>query len=265
MSENTYNIKSRGVAGYDDDTRLTEILSEISDALSGDLVFVVTPATVTTAPTSAAWTRTVNIELQDSDGNVQDWFNKSIATGVSIADTSNAGTATIPSTTLEFVSGVASVVVTGSAHAWLGGTAQVESITCTAGESTGAGNITMTVTSDVMTGSPKAVVVAVAENDDVNAVGLALRTALAEDKNVAAFYTVGGSDATASLTAKTPAVNDTTLAFGFEDTGATGVTFGSSTNTTAGVAKETDTLTVAQASIVGTTVAAKTSVETFSA
>jgi hypothetical protein len=66
------------------------------------------------------------------------------------------------------------------------------------------------------------------------------------------------------MTAKTPAANDATMAFGFADTDSTGVTFGSSTNTTAGVAKETDTLTVAQYSLLGHTIAAKTSVETFS-
>ena len=88
-------------------------------AMSGDLVFVVTPATVAPVPTSAAWTRTVVVELQTAAGEVHTWFDKAITSGVSIADTSTAGTATIPSTTLTFENGRASVVVTGSAHAWL--------------------------------------------------------------------------------------------------------------------------------------------------
>lgn len=88
-------------------------------AMAGDLIFVVTPATLTSAPITGAWTRTVVVELKTASGEVHEWFNKAITTGVSIGDTSTAGTATIPSTTLTFVNGRASVVVTGSAHAWL--------------------------------------------------------------------------------------------------------------------------------------------------
>lgn len=88
-------------------------------AMAGDMVFVVSPATVTTAALATAWTRTVRVELQTAAGEVHEWFDKAIATGVSIADTSTAGTATIPSTTLTFVNGVATVVVSGDAQAWL--------------------------------------------------------------------------------------------------------------------------------------------------
>lgn len=88
-------------------------------AMSGDLIFSVSPATVTTAPTSAAWSRTVTVTLVDSNGNTHNWFDKAIATGVSIADTSTAGTASIPSTTLTFTDGVATVVVSGDAADWL--------------------------------------------------------------------------------------------------------------------------------------------------
>ena len=88
-------------------------------AMAGDMVFVVTPATVTTSATSAAWTRTVRVELKTAAGELHEWFDKAIATGVSIADTSTAGTATIASTTLTFVNGQATVVVSGDAAAWL--------------------------------------------------------------------------------------------------------------------------------------------------
>lgn len=94
-------------------------LSVRDKAMSGDLVFIVTPATVTTTATAAAWTRTVLIELKTAAGELHSWFNKAIATGVSIADTSTAGTATIASTTLTFVNGQATVVVSGDAAAWL--------------------------------------------------------------------------------------------------------------------------------------------------
>ena len=88
-------------------------------AMAGDLVFVVTPATVAPAPTNAAWTRTVVVELKTAAGEVHTWFNKAIANGVSIGDTSTAGTASIPSTTLTFVDGRAEVVVSGTEAAWL--------------------------------------------------------------------------------------------------------------------------------------------------
>jgi hypothetical protein len=88
-------------------------------AASGDLVWVLTPATVTPAPLSTAWTRNVVVELQTAAGEVHSWFNKAITTGVSIADTSTAGTATIPSTTLTIEDGKATVVVSGDAQDWL--------------------------------------------------------------------------------------------------------------------------------------------------
>jgi hypothetical protein len=117
-----------------------------------------------------------------------------------------------------------------------GGTLQVETIQCTAGESTGAGNITMTITAAGMSNSPKAVVVAVELSDGVNDVGLALRTALALDVDVASFFTVSGATDSAILTSLLPLANDATMAFGFADTDSTGVTFGASGDTTAGVA-----------------------------
>jgi hypothetical protein len=99
--------------------QLRDELAQLEKAFAGDLVFVVSPATVNRVATSAAFTRTVKIELKSADGVLHDWFNKAITTGVSVGDTSTAGTATIASTTLTFTKGVASVVVTGSAHAWL--------------------------------------------------------------------------------------------------------------------------------------------------
>jgi hypothetical protein len=88
-------------------------------ASAGDLVFVCNPATVAPEPTAAAWTRTVLITLQTAAGEIHGWFDKAITTGVSIANTSTAGTATIPSTTLTFNGGIATVVVSGDAADWL--------------------------------------------------------------------------------------------------------------------------------------------------
>jgi tetrahydromethanopterin S-methyltransferase subunit E len=91
----------------------------MAKALSGDIIWTVTPATTTRKATSAAWTRNVTVQLTDSAGNVHRWFNKAITTGVSVADTSTAGTASITSTTLTLVNGEATITVSGSAAAWL--------------------------------------------------------------------------------------------------------------------------------------------------
>lgn len=111
---------------------LRDAIDQRDKALSGDIVWVVTPATVAPAPTAAAWTRSVHIELQSADGNVHTWFNDAITSGVSIADTSTAGTATIPATTLTIVNGKADVVVTGDEAAWL----DTETDTLTVAEAT---------------------------------------------------------------------------------------------------------------------------------
>jgi hypothetical protein len=96
-----------------------EEITQRDKAMAGDLVFVLTPATVTRPATSATWTRDVLVELKSADGKLHDWFTKSITSGVSIANTSTLGTATISSTTLNIVNGKAVVTVTGSAHAWV--------------------------------------------------------------------------------------------------------------------------------------------------
>lgn len=99
--------------------QLRDELAQLEKAFAGDLVFTVSPATTTRVATSASFTRTARIALESADGKLHDWFSKAISTGVSVGDTSTLGTATIASTTLTFTKGVASVVVTGSAHAWV--------------------------------------------------------------------------------------------------------------------------------------------------
>ena len=81
-------------------------------ALSGDLVWVVTPATVVVAPTEEDWTRTVVVELQTAAGEVHTWFSDEISSGNSIANTGD-GTASIVSEILTIVNGRAEVVVSG--------------------------------------------------------------------------------------------------------------------------------------------------------
>ncbi len=266
MSENTHNILTRGLDSYSDGLKLKDILNDILGSLNGDLAFSVSPSTASSAPTSEAWTRTVTISLVNSNGEVQKWFTKDITTGVSIADTSSAGTATIESTTLSFENGVATVVVSGDAADWLGGTAQEEYITCT-GAPSSDGTITIGVTAAGMTGSPLSIEVELvaATHTTVTLVADAVVAALEANVQFAAFFTVDNTAGKIVITAITPAADDATMALAFTDTDTTGTTFGSSTQETAGVAKETDTLTIAQLSLLGYTVAAKTSVETFEA
>ena len=94
-------------------------LGLLAKAMSDDMVFVVTPDGTSLVATALAWTQTFYIELQTAAGEVHTWFNKAIASGVSIGDTSSAGTASIPSTTLTLVNGMAAVVVSGDAASWL--------------------------------------------------------------------------------------------------------------------------------------------------
>ena len=114
------------------DPQLRKYLDQVQKALAGDIVWVVSPSTVAPVPTSSAWTRTVYIELQSADGEIHEWFSDAIASGVSIADTSTAGTASIASTTLTVVNGRASVVVSGDEADWL----NTETDTLTVAEAT---------------------------------------------------------------------------------------------------------------------------------
>lgn len=101
-------------------------------AAAGDLVWVCTPSTVAPAPTSSAWTRDVVVTLETAAGEVHSWFDKSITSGVSIADTSTAGTASIASTTLVIKNGKATVTVSGDEQDWL----DTETDTLTVAEAT---------------------------------------------------------------------------------------------------------------------------------
>jgi hypothetical protein len=99
--------------------KIRERFDLISDAAVGDIVLVIAPETVAPLPTAAAWTRVVNISIENAAGDVHNWLSGSFETTLSIADTSTAGTASIASTTLVIKNGKASIVVSGDAASWL--------------------------------------------------------------------------------------------------------------------------------------------------
>ena len=130
---------------------------------------------------------------------------------------------------------------TSASDAWSAGTAQVETATA-AGTITLAGNATVTVTAAGMTGSPKAVSVAVTLSDTAATWAGKVRTALAADADVASLFTVGGSTTAISLTRNASAIgilpaNDATLNIALANGTCTGITAAAtSADTTAGVA-----------------------------
>ena len=136
-----------------------------------------------------------------------------------------------------FVLDTATGAITGTVVA---GTAQVETATIVAASgATTAGNLNVTVTSALVTGSPLVVPVALTLADNTAAlVAAKVRTALGATTAITDHYTVGGSSATYSLTTKATihAPNDTTLNLAHaNDTSAGITTAATSTNTTAGV------------------------------
>lgn len=135
-----------------------------------------------------------------------------------------------------------------AASAWTAGAAQVETATA-AGTISAAGNASVTVTAAGMTGSPKTLLVPVANSDTAATWAGKVRTALAADAAVSALFTVGGTTTAISLTRKPTqtftvpggtlglyAANDATLNIALANGTSTGITAAAtSANTTAGV------------------------------
>jgi hypothetical protein len=137
---------------------------------------------------------------------------------------------------------------TSGATTWTSGTAQVETATATGTAST-SGTVTITITASGMTGSPKAIAVPILSGDTASVWAGKVRTALAADTAVAAFFSVSGATTSIVLTREPSqtiegsniavpyyAANDSTLNIAIS-AGTTGVTSAAtSANTTAGVA-----------------------------
>lgn len=127
---------------------------------------------------------------------------------------------------------------TGAVTGTVAGTNQVETATIVAASgATTAGNLNVTVTSALVTGSPLLVPVALLLTDNTaSLVATKVRAALTATAAIAAHYTVGGTGANYSLTAIEKAANDSTLNLAHANGTCAGITTAStSTNTTAGV------------------------------
>jgi phage tail sheath gpL-like len=115
---------------------------------------------------------------------------------------------------------------------------QVETATAV-GTIAGTGNATVVVTAFQMNNSPKTISVAVTSGDTAATWAGKVRTALAADVDVSAWFTVSGAGASIVLTTKTAAVfgNDPTMNVSLANGTSTGITAApTSANTTAGVA-----------------------------
>jgi hypothetical protein len=123
-------------------------------------------------------------------------------------------------------------------------TQQVETATIV-GTITTTGNATVTVTANGMTASPKAVSVAVLENDTAADVAQKIRYALAIDADVSALFLIGGTSANVTLTSREHLPNDSTLNIAVANDTCAGLTAdATSDNTTAGVAADLYYITV---------------------
>ena len=166
---------------------------------------------------------------------------------ISGVDTGYAAQALIAGSGSSFVLALATNDKTGST-AWTAGTAQVETATA-AGTVTAAGNASVTVTSDGMTGSPLVLNVAVANGDTAAVWAEKVRVALAANATIAARFSVSGTSTSIILTRKplatytvgsesipTYPANDSTLNIALATGTATGITTAAtSANTTSGV------------------------------
>jgi len=185
---------------------------------------------------------------KDNSSNAVKVGKDNAATSLSSATKVVSFDAIINGSASDLVIDISDLDSTGST-AWTAGTAQVETATVVGSIST-AGNAEVIVTAADVTGSPVTLSVAVALSDTASQVATKIRTAIAADAAISAFYTVGGTGADVVLTHKgtvqytiqgtsTPVypANDATLNISIDnDTCAGLTTAATSTDTTAGVA-----------------------------
>lgn len=127
-----------------------------------------------------------------------------IITPITAKVTSSSAEIGIPNDTLEAAN-----------KGWLAQSYQVETATVNSGDVSTGGTINVTVTAAGMTGSPKAVSVTLANNDNATTIATKIRAALTADADVGhattGFFTVSGTNRDIVLTTKTYTANDSTM------------------------------------------------------
>lgn len=143
-------------------------------------------------------------------------------------------------------------VETASAAGAIAGILQVETATVvgTVGAS-GAGDINVIITGNLVTGNPLTTTVTVANNDSAATVASKIRTALGALTAITDNYTVGGATTNVTLTTIAAAANDATLNIAYNNGTASGLTnLATSTNTTAGHAGTGDATVIVTSNLV---------------
>ncbi|MDD5487159.1 MAG: hypothetical protein PHW65_06365, partial [Dehalococcoidales bacterium] len=141
----------------------------------------------------------------------------------------------------------------GNTEAGVAPVCQIETMEVTHGAD-GDGTAELTIASALLDGGSKAINVPLLSTDSTaDAVAAKFRDALSNDTDISTHFAISGEGANVVLTAKVAAADDDTLDISVTDTGGTGVTFGSSADTQAGVAPvcQIETIEVTNGATVG--------------
>lgn len=245
----------------------------LESAMSGDIAFEITPATSTvlaSAQNEADYVRTVHLRLKDSNGYTHTWYDGTL--DITYGEVTAGNGAITGPATVNMVNGVAEVPVAYSG-VFSAGVQQVETATVAMDDTDvkTTGHVAVTVTATGMGNTPKTINVAVTEGELPAEVAANIVTALNADADVSAMFTAtqGTGENTADVILTRKKVNGIVVAnisnlnIGLIDVDDEGITTAaSSANTTAGVAADTNTVTLAAETINGVSITGGTSVET---
>jgi hypothetical protein len=240
----TATVVSPGVAQVETAT----VVGTIEAAGAGNAAVIVTAAGMAGSPK----TKSVAVANNDNAAAVAGKIavvlaaDTDIAAMFTVTNPGSGATVVLTAKTAAANDGTLNVSIDNGTCAGL--TTAASSANSTAGVAPGittSGNGTVTVTAAGMTGSPKAISVALVAGDVASAVATKIKAALTADTAVSGMFTVGGTGATVTLTRKIKAANDGTLNIALIDDTCAGITTAaSSANTTAGVAQTTSTITL---------------------
>lgn len=184
----------------------------------------------------------------DSDGDVIPVYSEDLVSAINLELIAAGVGDVVEATTMQ--AAVAQVETATAAGTITSGTKQVETATAV-GTITGDGDATVTVTGALVGNSPKAIDFAVLTGDTASDWATKCRTAL-NVADITTNYTVGGSGADITLTAKVEAADDTNLNIALANKTCTGITEdATSTDTTPGVSPGTAKVTVTGALVDG--------------